>query len=101
MQADSLGFSAAARVAAAEARRLGLQVPSFRSPPGLPGCVRTIRRQGAGAVVAVAVRGRSMQDVIADLIEGVVVANGLTSAAATRCRFRLTTALDAAQRSAA
>ena len=101
MQADSLGFSAAARVAAAEARRLGLRVPSFRSPPGLPGCVRTIRHSRGGVVVAVAVRGRSIQDVIADLVDGIIVANGLTAAKATRCRFRLTAALDAAQRAAA
>jgi len=39
-----------------------------------------------GVVVAVAVRGRPFVDVVADMVEGVVVANGLQGVAATRVR---------------
>jgi hypothetical protein len=101
MHADSLGFSTAARVVAVEARRLGLLVPGFRSPPRRPGLLRTIRRSGDGIMIAVVVRGRSIEDVVADLVEGVVVANGLRGASARRCRHQLTGALAAAQRAAA
>jgi hypothetical protein len=101
MHADSLRFSTSARVVAAEARRLGLSVPGFRSPPRLAGAARTIRRGRDGAMVAVVVRGRPLTDVVADLIEGVVIANGLAGPAAVRCRRRLATAFDAAQQTAA
>jgi hypothetical protein len=94
MHADSLRFSAAAQIVAAEARRLGLTVPGFRSPPGITGATRTIRRGPDGGVVSIAVRGRPQADVVADLIEGVVVANGLIGGAAVRCRRRLAGALD-------
>jgi hypothetical protein len=100
MHADSLGFSTSARLVATEARRLGLAVPGFRSPPRLPGAVRTIRRGSDGAMVAVVLRGRPLTDVVADLIEGVVVANGLSGAAAVRCRRRLAAGLDAARQAA-
>ncbi len=101
MQTDSLGFTVAARVVAAEARRMGLAVPGFRSPPRLPGATRTIRRSASGAMVAVVARGRPLADVVADLIEGVVVANTLAGQAAVRCRRRLAHAVDSAQRAAA
>ena len=95
MPADSLRFSTAAHVVAAEARAMGLRPPSFRSPPGVPGAVRTIRRRPGAPVVAVLVRGRPLTDVMADLIEGVVVANELRGSQAVRCRRRLAAALDA------
>ena len=54
MPADSLAFARSARALASEARRRGLTAPAFRSPPGLAGADRTLRRQpGGGAVVAV------------------------------------------------
>jgi hypothetical protein len=98
MPADSLRFTVMARAVAAESRRLGLRVPSFRSPPGLDGAPRTIRRRPDAATIAVAIRGRPVADVVADLIEGVIVTNGLRGDAAVRCRRRLTASVDAVQR---
>jgi hypothetical protein len=101
MVGDTLRFSTAARLVAGEARRLGLRPPGYRSPPGIAGAMRTIRRTGDATMVAVAIRGRPLADVVADLIEGVVVANGLAGPEAMRCRRRLVAAVDAAQRAAA
>jgi hypothetical protein len=98
MPADSLRFTVMARAVAAESRRLGLRVPSFRSPPRLDGAARTIRRRADEATIAVVIRGRPVADVVADLIEGVVVANGLKGDAAVRCRRRLAACVDATQR---
>jgi hypothetical protein len=93
----SLRFSTAARTLADEARRQGLAVPGFRSPPRLPGAVRTIRRWPAGGVViAVTIRGRPVADVVADMIDGVVAANGLTGGDADVIRSRLTARLGSA-----
>ena len=56
--------------------RLGLEAPSFCSPPAVPGVDRTLRRvPGAGARVAVRLWGRSFAAIRADMIEGVVAAN--------------------------
>ncbi len=89
-QARSLRFAEAARQIAVTSRREGWTVPSFRSPPGVAGAQRTVRRRGDGSfVVAVALRNRSWPAVLADLVEGVVVANRLEGAAADRCRHQL------------
>ena len=94
----SLRFSAAARLIAHEARLAGLSVPAFRSPPRLEGAVRTLRRRPeGGAVVAVRLRDRSHDDVVADMVEGVLVANRLTGAAATAVRGRLLAAAEPAE----
>jgi hypothetical protein len=78
------------------ARALGLVPPSFRSPPGVAGAVRSIRRRGVDdAVVSVAHRGRPWPVVVADLVEGIVVANGLSGAAALRARSALWAAVEA------
>lgn len=83
----------AARLVAAEARRHGLLAPGFRSPPGLAGARRTIRRlPTGGTMIAVRLRDRSLAEVVADMVEGVVVANGLRGADAARWRARLTAA---------
>jgi hypothetical protein len=92
VEADTaIGFSVAARRLADEARARGLVVPGFCSPPRLPDAVRALRRHpGAGTpIVAVRRRGRAGADVVADMIEGVVVANGLLGAAAQRVRAEL------------
>lgn len=47
------------------------------------------RRPDGGSTVAVVVKGRPYQVVIADLIEGIVVVNALTGAEATRVRTQL------------
>jgi hypothetical protein len=90
--ATTLDFAAAARALGHEARRLGLVVPGFRSPPLLVGANRSVRRRvptGAGATVAVRVRGRPIAAVVADMVEGVVVANRLVGPPADQCRHAL------------
>lgn len=91
-----LGFARAARALTAEARRLKLAAPGFRSPPGLPETDRTIRRARWGAVVAVRLRGRPFEAVLADMVEGIVVANRLDPDAARRTRVLLLQAARAA-----
>lgn len=91
----ALRFSALARLLAAEARRHGLVVPGFRSPPRLAGVERTIRWSAAGTcMVAVRVRDRDVADVIADMVEGVLVANRLTGHAAEGWRVALRAAVE-------
>jgi len=95
MGATSLRFASAARTLGDAARRRGLQVPGFRSPPRLPGAERTLRRRrDGGAVVAIRLRGRPWVAVLGDMVEGVIVANRLGGADATRARTALWSALE-------
>lgn len=87
--ASTVDFATAARTLTREARRLGLVGPSFRCPPRLVGVDRTLRRHGDGVVVAVRLRGRPWAAVLADMIEGVVVANRLQPPLADRLRNEL------------
>ncbi len=88
--ADPVRFAVAALALGAEARRRGLGVPGFRSPPRLPGVERSIRRQaGGGAVVAVRVHGRSIEAVITDMVEGILAANPLVTGDASELRREL------------
>jgi len=89
----TLQFAAAARVLAAEARRLGHDAPAFRSPPRVLGAQRTIRRTEGGTVVSVAVRGRPFAAVLADMVEGVVRANRLASPDSDHVRSAMWAAL--------
>lgn len=90
----SLDFAQAARLIGRECRVRGLSAPSFRSPPRIVGQLRSIRRVPPfGTVVAVAIRGRSKADVIADLIEGAIAANDLDGEVADRLRSALTNTL--------
>ncbi len=83
-------FSQAARLLAREARRRGLVAPGFRCPPRVVGVHRTLRRHPDGAaVVAVQVRNRPWAAVVADMIEGVVVANRLAPPDADRIRTEM------------
>ena len=78
------------RLVAAEARALGLTVPGFRSPPRLAGADRSLRRRpGSAPAVAVRLAGRSLESVAVDMVEGVVVANGLHGERAEEVRARL------------
>lgn len=90
-------FAAAARTLTSEARRQGLVGPSFRCPPRLVGVDRTIRRRSDGAIVSVRVRGRPWPAVLADMIEGVVVANGLNPPRSDRLRTELWTVCSSAE----
>jgi hypothetical protein len=93
--ATTLHFTSAVRLLAREVRRLGLTVPGFRCPPKLVGVDRTLRRRGTGsAVVAVRLKGRPLPAVLADMIDGVLAANGLTGAAADSVRSQLWLAVD-------
>jgi hypothetical protein len=92
--ATTVEFAAAARTLTREARRRGLVGPSFRCPPRLIGVDRSIRRRPDGAVVSIRLQGRPRSAVIADMIEGVVVANGLRPPAADRVRSELWVTLD-------
>ncbi len=93
--ASTADFAAAARRLALVARRHWLVAPSYRSPPRLVGVDRTIRRRAeGGAVVAVRVHGRPVVAVLADMIEGVVVANELEPPQSDRARTELWRALE-------
>jgi hypothetical protein len=94
MEGTALRFASVARTLADRARAEGLRPPSFRSPPGLAGVQRTVRRRGGGASVAVRLRDRPWAAVVADMVEGVVVTNRLTGADADRVRAVLWAALD-------
>ena len=90
MESTSLQFAAVARTIGTAARQRSLIVPGFRTPPRRPGIVRTVRRSSeGGATVAVVARGRPVQAVVADLIEGVVVVNQLDGVDAARLRTAL------------
>jgi hypothetical protein len=98
--ATTVEFAAAARTLTREARRRGLIGPSYRCPPRLVGVDRSIRRRPDGAVVSIRLQGRPRGAVVADMIEGVVVANGLRPPAADRVRTELWVALDGAHQRA-
>lgn len=87
-------FAETARSIGRAARLRGLEVPTFRSPPGLVGVQRSIRRRGASATVSVVVRGRPWAAVVADMVEGVVAANRLDSRRADTVRAALWLAVD-------
>jgi hypothetical protein len=87
--APPIRFAELARRIGAAARAAGLTVPAFRTPPRRSGVARTIRRLPGGPVVAVRLRSRPPADVVADMVEGVVVANALTGDAAGRVRATL------------
>lgn len=90
MGASALHFATTARLLSAEARRLGLEAPGFRSPPRLVGADRSLRRRaGTTPTIAVRLAGRPQPAVVADMIEGVVVANALAGPGADRCRAAL------------
>jgi hypothetical protein len=87
--APPIRFAELARRIGAAARAAGLVAPAFRTPPRRSGVARTIRRLPGGPVVAVRLRSRPAADVVADMVEGVIVANGLPSEVAGRVRETL------------
>ena len=102
MESPSLQFAATVRTLGGATRSRGLLVPGFRSPPRMPGAQRTLRRRPDGSVtVAVAVRDRPYQAVVADLIEGIVIVNELSGVEATRLRTDLWEDVVAAHEAAA
>ncbi len=100
MEASSLRFAAAARTLGEVARAAGLVVPSFRSPPRLAGVDRTMKRQfgalgGEAVTVAVRIKGRPWVSVLADMIDGVIVANLLSGPTAGAARTVMWAAVEA------
>jgi hypothetical protein len=65
------------------------------------GVDRTVRRRGGHVTVSVRSRDRPWPSVVADMIEGVVVANGLVPARAGRVRADLWDAVTRAAEAAA
>lgn len=94
MTTTMLAFAHAVRTLSENARLQGLEVPMFRCPPRATGAVRTIRRTARGVTVSVVVADRPWTNVLADLVDGVVVANRLDGRAAIRCRTALWGALE-------
>ncbi len=87
---SSVRFAAMARRLSEEARSLGVAAPGFRSPPRSPGLRRSIRRERDGsATVSVALRERPAIAVVADMIDGVLVASSLDGTAASAARDAL------------
>jgi hypothetical protein len=86
-------FADAARRLGAATHAAGLTVPAFRTPPRLPGSDRTIRRYPGATVVSVRVTGRRAADVLADMVEGVLVANRVPPEHAPQVRARLLAAV--------
>ena len=95
MEATSIRFSHAARAMRLVVQPRGLEMPLFRSPPRLQGVQRSLTRRAIGAsTVAVRLRQRPWPAVLADMIEGVVVVNGLQGSAADELRHALWSALE-------
>ena len=88
-------FAEAVRVLGQAARRRRARpCPGSAARPGWPApSARSRRHRGGGATVAVTIRERPFQAVVADMIEGIVVANQLDGTAATRARTALWEAL--------
>jgi hypothetical protein len=93
-------FAHAARALGHAARLRGLEVPSFRSPPGLA-VHRTIRWRRGHPTISISLDDRPWSAVLADMIEGVVVANRLTGARADTVRQALWLAVEVDERQAA
>jgi hypothetical protein len=85
----ALRFAETARRLGASARAAGLAVPAFRCPPRVPDAARTIRRYPGGTVVSVRLRDRRFDEVVADMVEGVLVTNRLDGEPALRFRTTL------------
>ena len=90
----SLDFGSAARSLARAARLRGLAVPVFSSPPPRADLDRSIRRRNGSPVVSVRLRGRPRGAVLADMVEGIVVANRLEGPRADLARSALWLAVD-------
>ena len=94
MGITSLDFGSAARALGRAASLRDLVVPVFASPPPRRDLDRSIRRRNGSPIVSVRLKGRPRGAVLADMIEGIVVANYLTGARADLARSALWLAVD-------
>ncbi|MSW05735.1 MAG: hypothetical protein F2894_05960 [Actinobacteria bacterium] len=85
----ALRFASVARSLGTAARASGLEVPAFRSPPRIPDVNRSIRRYPGGSVVSVKIKGRPLGRVVEDMVDGVLIANGVRGEASPRLRLAL------------
>ncbi len=90
----SLDFGTAARSLARAAHLRGLVVPVFASPPSRPDLHRSIRRRNGSPVVSVRLGDRPRGAVLADMVEGILVANYLEGSKADVVRSVLWLAID-------
>ena len=90
----SLDFGAAARSLARAAHLRGLVVPVFASPPSRPDLHRSIRRRNGSPVVSIRLGDRPRGAVLADMVEGILVANYLEGSKADVVRSVLWLAID-------
>ena len=89
MESTSIRFAGAARELSRASRLCGVSAPNFTSPPRLEGYNRTMRRTRRGTTVAIQLRGRPWAAVLADMVDGVVVANELSGQRADQIRAAL------------
>ena len=94
MESATVRFAESARVLTEATRAVGLGAPGFRCPPRHPDLDRCLRGRGEHAVVSVRLRDRPWAAVLADMVDGVVVANELDGVVAGRLRAALWAALD-------
>ena len=74
---DALVFADRVRAALTVARRFGLEIPAFRSPPKDPAVTRSLRYHDDGsAVIAIRIAGRTVDEMEADIVDGILAANG-------------------------
>jgi len=75
-ESDAAVFADRVRRALTVARRMGLDVPAFRSPPKARYVDRAIRRRDNGdVVVSIRIQGRTVAAIEGDIIDGIVAAN--------------------------
>lgn len=83
-------FNTAGELLREEAVRRHMVAPAFCSPPVDPGLRRAIRRFDAvTAMVSIRLDGRSEEEVLDDMVEGVIVASALRGMPAAEARLDL------------
>ena len=86
--ASTTEFRELVRSITAECKANSLLVPSFRTPPRAHDRKRTIRRYRDGStLISVRIYQRPVEAVKADMVEGVILANGLSGEAAGNVRL--------------
>ena len=92
---DGIVFAERVRAALAVARRAGLSVPAFRSPPKDPNVNRSLRwRDDGSSVVAVRIKGRTLAELEDDIVAGIVAVNRLDGIRAAEFRASCAEAFD-------
>ena len=84
--APSVRFAIVAKSIAQVVASCGLEVPGFKSPPRSGDVDRTVRRLSRGSIVAVRIKDRPFEAVIADMIDGVVLCNDMSTEKAGKLR---------------